>query len=94
MEREPKLIHIYKFEFTEYTEPFGKCVITCTKGTYVRSLAHELGGKVGCGAHLAELRRTRSGKLDVANAIKLDELLKLSSKELESRVIPVLKLVE
>jgi tRNA pseudouridine55 synthase len=94
VEREPKLIHIYKFEFTDYTEPYGKCVITCTKGTYVRSLAHEMGEKVGCGAHLAELRRTRSGKLDVAASIKLEDLLKLSLKELEGRVIPVLKLVE
>lgn len=94
VEREPKLIHIYKYEFTEYQEPVGRCVIVCTKGTYVRSLAHDLGDKLGCGAHLAELRRTRSGNLDVADAIQLDALLKLSVKELEARVIPVLKLVE
>ena len=94
VEREPKLIHIYNFEFTDYSEPVGKCVITCTKGTYVRSLAHELGEKIGCGAHLAELRRTRSGKLDVADAMVLDNLLKLSVKELEERVIPILKLAE
>ena len=94
VEREPKLIHIYKYEFTEYQEPVGRCVIVCTKGTYVRSLAHDLGEKLGCGAHLAELRRTRSGRLDVADAIQLDALLKLSVKELEARVIPVLKLVE
>jgi tRNA pseudouridine55 synthase len=94
VEREPKLIHIYRFEFTDYQEPVGRCVITCTKGTYVRSLAHDLGGKIGCGANLAELRRTRSGKLDVADAIRLEEVLKLSLKELEGRVIPLLKLVE
>jgi tRNA pseudouridine55 synthase len=94
VEREPKLIHIYRFEFTGYVEPVGRCVINCTKGTYVRSLAHDLGQKLGCGAHLSELRRTRSGKLDVADAVQLDSLLKLSVKELESRVIPVLKLVE
>lgn len=94
VEREPKLIHVYRFEFTDYAEPIGRCVITCTKGTYVRSLAHDLGQKLGCGAHLAELRRTRSGKLDIADAIRLEDLLKLSVKELETRVIPVLKLVE
>jgi tRNA pseudouridine55 synthase len=94
VEREPKFIHIYKFAFDEYAEPVGKFTVTCTKGTYVRSLAHELGEKLGCGGHLCELRRTRSGSLNVADAIRLDELLKLSKEELEQRVIPILKLAE
>ena len=94
VEREPKFIHIYKFVFNEYNEPLGKFTVTCTKGTYVRSLAHELGEKIGCGGHLCELRRTRSGNLKVADAIPLAELLKLSKSELEQRVIPILKLAE
>jgi tRNA pseudouridine55 synthase len=90
--REPRLIHIYKFQFTDYREPFGHIHIACTKGTYVRSLAHELGQKIGCGAHLAALRRVSSGRFDVKDAIPLDEALKLTPGELEKRVIPFLKL--
>jgi tRNA pseudouridine55 synthase len=66
--------------------------LACTKGTYVRSVAHDLGQKIGCGAHLAALRRSVSGKFDVADAKPLDEILKLSANELEKRVIPFLKL--
>jgi len=92
VEREPRLIHIYNFRFTDYQEPIGRFRIACTKGTYVRSLAHDLGQKFGCGAHLAGLRRTASGKYDVAGALPLTEVLKLTPVELEKRVIPFLKL--
>ncbi|HVU08282.1 MAG TPA: tRNA pseudouridine(55) synthase TruB [Verrucomicrobiae bacterium] len=92
VEREPRLIHIYNFRFTNYAEPHGEFRLACTKGTYVRSVAHELGQKIGCGAHLATLRRSVSGKFDVADAKPLDEILKLSVNELEKLVIPFLKL--
>ncbi len=92
VEREPRLIHIYNFRFTDYREPLGTFSIACTKGTYVRSLAHELGQKLGCGAHLATLRRTASGKFGVTDARPLDEILQLPAVELQKRVIPFLKL--
>jgi tRNA pseudouridine55 synthase len=92
VEREARLIHVYNFRFTEYTEPFGKCRVACTKGTYIRSLAHDLGQKLGCGAHLTALRRCASGKFDVADALSLDTILKMTTAELEKRVIPYLKL--
>lgn len=92
VEREPRLIHIYNFRFTEYTEPLGAFKLACTKGTYVRSVAHDLGQKLGCGAHLATLRRSVSGKFDVADAKTLDEILNLSTAQLEKLVIPFLKL--
>lgn len=90
--REPRLVHIYNYRFTAYTEPLAKFRVACTKGTYVRSLAHDLGAKLGCGAHLATLRRVTSGKWDVADALTLDALLALKSGELEKRVIPFLQL--
>jgi tRNA pseudouridine 55 synthase len=90
--REPRLIHIYNFRFTNYEEPLGTFKLACTKGTYVRSVAHELGQKLGCGAHLATLRRTVSGKFDVADASRLDDVLNLSASDLAKRVIPFLKL--
>ncbi|HEY4952696.1 MAG TPA: tRNA pseudouridine(55) synthase TruB [Verrucomicrobiae bacterium] len=92
IEREPRLIHIYNFRFTNYSEPLGEFRVACTKGTYVRSIAHDLGQKLGCGAHLATLRRSVSGKFDVTDAMPLDAVLKLSLSELEKRVMPFLKL--
>ena len=92
VEREPRLIHVYNFRFTDYAEPLGQFRVACTKGTYVRSLAHDLGQKLGCGAHLTTLRRSASGKFDVADALPLDTLLKLTTVELERRVLPFLKL--
>jgi tRNA pseudouridine55 synthase len=93
VEREPRLIHIYNFRFTEYAEPLGKFRVACTKGTYVRSIAHDLGQKLGCGAHLAMLRRSVSGKFDVADATKFDDVMNMTSAaELEKRVLPYLKL--
>ncbi len=90
--REPRLVHIFNYRFSAYAEPLAKFRVACTKGTYVRSLAHELGLKLGCGAHLATLRRVTSGKWDVANALTLDAILALPIGELEKRVIPFLQL--
>ncbi len=92
VERKARMIHIYSFRFTSYQEPIGQFRAACTKGTYVRTLAHDFGQKVGCGAHLASLRRIRSGKFDVADALSLDQILALSVTELENRVIPFLNL--
>lgn len=92
VERKPRLVHIYAFKFSAYSEPIGSFRVACTKGTYVRSLAHELGQKIGCGAYLASLRRTISGQFDVANAVRLEDALKLTRAELEQRIIPFVKL--
>src|SRR5215469_748952 len=92
VEREPRLVHIYNFRFTTYAEPNGEFRLACTKGTYVRSIAHDLGQKIGCGAHLSTLRRSASGKFDVADAKPLDDVLKMTTSELEKRVIPFLRL--
>lgn len=92
VERKPRLIHIYSFRFSAYEPPLGTFRVACTKGTYVRSLAHELGQRLGCGAHLASLRRTASGEHQVRDALPYPALLELSPRELAARVIPFLKL--
>lgn len=92
VERKERLIHIYNFRFTAYEEPLGTFRVACTKGTYVRSLAHDLGQKLGCGAHLAKLRRLAAGKFDVADALPLDQVLRLPVSSLKERVIPFLTL--
>jgi len=92
VEREARLIHIYNFRFTSYEEPLGRFRLACTKGTYVRSVAHDLGQKLGCGAHLSDLRRVSSGKFDIGQGLPLADVLKLTPRELEQRIIPFLKL--
>jgi tRNA pseudouridine55 synthase len=93
VERKPKLIHLYNFRFDRYDEPYGHFLVGCTKGTYVRSLAHDLGQKLGCGAHLATLRRVAAGKYDVADAIEYEQAIRMPPVELQPRVIPFLQLV-
>jgi len=92
VERKARLIHIYNFRFTDYAAPYAHFRVACTKGTYVRTLAHQLGEKLGCGAYLATLRRVTSGKFDVQDAVLLEDLLKWDEAQLAPRVIPFLKL--
>jgi tRNA pseudouridine55 synthase len=67
--------------------------VACTKGTYVRTMAHDLGQRLGCGAHLKALRRTASGKFDVAEATQFEEITRWTPADLEAHVIPFFKLV-
>lgn len=93
VERKSRLVHVYRFRFTEYHEPVGAFRVACTKGTYVRSLAHDLGQKIGCGAHLTSLRRHVSGKFDVENAMPFEDLARISQPDFVARVIPMLQLL-
>ena len=92
VERKARLIHVYTFRFTNYEEPIGWFKVACTKGTYVRSLANDLGQKLGCGAHLETLRRVTSGRFEVSEAASFEDVLVMSEAQLEERVIPMLKL--
>jgi len=92
IKREAKPVHIFSFEFNQYTASVGIFRVHCSKGTYVRSLAHDLGQQLGCGAHLRTLHRTDSGKFDVANAIRLEDLIKLPEAELPGRVLSLVEL--
>jgi tRNA pseudouridine55 synthase len=94
VERKERFIHVYTFHLNHYQEPIASFRIACTKGTYVRGLVHDLGRKVGCGAHLATLRRLASGKFNVDQALTMDRVLALTPAELERHVIPILKLAE
>ncbi len=94
VERKPRLIHIYRFKFSSYDEPVGCFSLACTKGTYVRTIAHELGQSLGCGAHLKSLRRTRSGQFDVKDAHTIDTILKTSPAEIANLVIPFNQLAQ
>jgi tRNA pseudouridine55 synthase len=88
VEREPRFIRVMSWDVTGFAPPRFDFRLRCTKGTYVRTLAHDLGQKLGCGAHLAGLRRTESGALSVKQALTLDQIEALSIPEIEKRLIP------
>ena len=92
VERAPRLVHIYQFKITAFASPLLNFKVACTKGTYIRSLAHDLGQKLGCGAHLTALRRTHSGDFDIKEALPIESILQLSELELQKRVVPFLTL--
>ena len=74
VKRDPRLVHVYDYELTSLNMPEFDFRVVCSKGFYVRTYAHEIGAKIGCGAHLSSLRRTKSGKFNVDGAITFDEL--------------------
>jgi tRNA pseudouridine55 synthase len=81
-ERPERDIVIKSLKIQSYEAPVLTVDVVCTKGTYIRSLAHDLGQAVGCGAYLADLRRTSVGRFQLQNAVTLDslDLLKQASK--------------
>ena len=87
--REPRLVHVYSFKIDEFGIPDTRFTVSCTKGTYVRTLCNDIGEKLGCGGHLAALRRTRSGRFDVKDAIAWEALKALPRADLPSRLLPL-----
>ena len=87
IERDPRFIHIYKFALLDFNPPRATVEVKCTKGTYVRTIAHDLGQRLGCGACLSQLRRTQSGDFDISKAWSLDEVLTWDRNELASHLI-------
>ena len=71
--REPREVNIYNLDVLEYNLPEIRLLVECGRGMYVRSLAHDLGEDLGCGAHLKELRRVSSGPFNFSNAISVEE---------------------
>ncbi len=74
VEREPRRAVISHIALTDWAPPKFSFEVTCSAGTYVRSLAHDLGQQLGCGAHLTRLERTQSGKFMLGDAAPLDLL--------------------
>lgn len=74
VERPARPVTIYGLELLSWAFPFTQVKVVCSAGTYIRSLAYDVGQVLGVGAHLAALRRTQSGNFDLANAVSLDTL--------------------
>ncbi len=74
------LINIYDMELLEFAPQRIRIRIECSKGTYIRSLAKEIGEKLNSGAYLSSLRRTKSGNFDVSEATGIDEIIKILTR--------------
>jgi len=89
-ELKPSKIFIYFFNLKKYHAPFLDFEIKCSSGTYIRSLAHDLGQILGCGAHLSRLNRTEVGTFRLFEAFSLEEIKKLVDKrKIENFLIPL-----
>jgi len=93
IEREPRAITIHAIGIVEGEVDRWVLDVSCSKGTYVRTLAEDIGETLGCGAHLAGLRRTGSGRLNVGAALSIERLEALSAAELDASLLPVDALV-
>lgn len=86
VEREPRKIVISELEAVKIDLPLVTFRVVCGKGTYVRQLAEDMGEALGCGAHLVELRRTRSGEYDLSKAFSVGDLSKMTRESLSESI--------
>ena len=89
VERKARFIHVYEFRLLDFSPPDVQFIIRCTKGTYVRTLCADIGEELGCGAHLAALRRTSCGQHEIGQAMPLEDILALTPEQLGTHVLPV-----
>lgn len=86
----PFPVSIYALEMKAYRPPYLDFEMRCSSGTYIRSLAHELGQKLGCGAHLAELRRIEAGSFTIGESTILEDIKMLADKgDIRQCLIPL-----
>jgi len=84
----PRQVTLHRFELTRVEGDLATLKITCSKGTYVRGLAHELGKVIGCGAHLTWLTRTRNGIFNVEDGLSVDIARAELGEAAEAAIIP------
>ncbi|MDO4331448.1 MAG: tRNA pseudouridine(55) synthase TruB [Eubacteriales bacterium] len=89
VERKSRRITIYSITIEEMELPFVTMTVSCSKGTYIRTLCHDIGRKLGCGGTMASLVRTRSGQFRIEEAYPLSEIEQLATEgRLESILLP------
>jgi tRNA pseudouridine55 synthase len=90
VELKPAEVEVFEYKFTGIEGQVARFVIECSSGTYIRALAHEMGEKLGCGAHLAEITRTAVGEFSLEQAIDLEELAEAArAGKFADRLIPL-----
>jgi tRNA pseudouridine55 synthase len=85
VERDARLVHVYACDIKRIALPEIDFRVVCSKGFYVRTYAHDIGESLGCGGHLSQLRRTRSGKFTLARAIPATQLKESDARELREK---------
>lgn len=88
VEREPRFIHISSFKLDKWESPNIEFSLSCSKGTYVRTVANDLGEKLGCGGYLKELRRTDIERFRIEDSIELETFEELPVEEIKGWLIP------
>ncbi len=74
VDRQARWVQVYRIEITEFSPPVLNLLVSCSKGTYIRSLADDIGRKLGCGGHVSELRRTVVGTIGLDRCVDLEHL--------------------
>lgn len=92
VERKPRMIHVFRLDILRAAPPEVDFRLLCTKGTYVRTLCHDLGEKFGCGGHLSRLRRTASGRFHVEKAFALETIDAWTHPQLVQNLVDPLSL--
>jgi tRNA pseudouridine55 synthase len=87
VERKLRAVTVFHYEIQDITLPDIKFRVVCSKGFYVRTYAHDIGQVLGCGAHLQELRRTRSGKFSVDGQIDFATMKEASRDDVKARML-------
>ena len=87
--REPRRVSIYELCLLEFGADYLDLEVHCSKGTYIRSLAVDIGESLGCGGHVEQLRRLSVGKFDLGQAVPLSRLEALSDEERMSLLLPL-----
>jgi tRNA pseudouridine55 synthase len=87
VEREPRLVHVYRYTIDRIALPEIDFTVVCSKGFYVRTYAHDIGEVLSCGAYLKSLRRMKSGRFDVANAITVEKMRNATRDDILNRML-------
>jgi len=87
IERKPRRINISRLDVIEWNHPLLTVEIECSKGTYIRSIAHDMGQHLGCGAHLNQLRRTRNGPFHIEKAVDITQIEAAAKNESWEEII-------
>lgn len=94
IERKARPVHIRQITLNAYADGVAEISVTCSKGTYIRTLAEDIGHVLGCGAHLLALRRTATATYDITSTISLEALEQLTIAQRDQQLLPVDSAIE
>ncbi|PCJ62922.1 MAG: tRNA pseudouridine(55) synthase TruB [Planctomycetota bacterium] len=84
IKRDTRSVNVYQFDLLQFNTPLLNIRIHCSKGTYIRSIAHDLGEELNCGAHLSSLRRVQSGEFKIEDSLTLEKIEAMTADDVSS----------